>query len=40
MSDLLDHSLREKCTSMEINDALSSVMNAINWDAFKLICAP
>ena len=34
MSDLLDHALKEKYNSMKINDPLTFVKNAIDWDAF------
>ena len=34
MSDLLDHALKEKYNSMQINDPLTFVKNAIDWDAF------
>ena len=34
MSDLLDHALKEKYISMKINDPLTFVKNAIDWDAF------
>ncbi|WP_148690052.1 hypothetical protein [Cuniculiplasma divulgatum] len=39
MGDLLDHAIKEKYNSMKINDPLIFVKNAIDWDAFTLICS-